>query len=488
MLNTEISGNVRTRNGVIPCPIVSRCTLAAVLGLCGILFSTAGCAPAHSGSARLPPGYVRGDGVITYSYVPNRYWTPEEARGILPYLCEYELFVWDDDLPLETFHQENVRRIDLAGRWSTAIMFYARHLRFRDEIINLMIRAYQHRQLFVLRDYWKPGDDHEPFDKTLDILLTLYNSRDRALTNPEGDRATGRQLINNILMVKTGDENFCSLKTKGLETIYAEFNRRIKDRIMDDGSRPFRHIRPWYNMVAWAAWDYGSCYATGPDDVTEHGRHKLPSNTEFIGVDTYDYWWHAIPYDPVDPVNRQKVLSRVHEWHHIRTHYFPEGVKTAVGKNSRDPATWTPEYWSDTHALLNAVRFACADKAMLIYIGLSSSIPGKTYTTPVETMDAYYDNLKAGPWVGLFWWTTAGKAHPTDFPVGTLAYVDKTLVNYTPEHPEGIPYPQEMLEKLHDQFLASRMRMFNDVVYNQFGHINRPDRPAISSVPQGDSK
>jgi len=34
-----------------------------------------------------------------------------------------------------------------------------------------------------------------------------------------------------------------------------------------------------------------------------------------------------------------------------------------------------------------------------------------------------------------------------------------------------------MLQKLHDGFLASRMRMFNEVVYNQFGYLNsRPGK------------
>lgn len=49
--------------------------------------------------------------------------------------------------------------------------------------------------------------------------------------------------------------------------------------------------------------------------------------------------------------------------------------------------------------------------------------------------------------------------------------------HYTPAHPEGIGYPREQLDKLHDEFIASRMRMFEDVVYNQFGHLNpRPGR------------
>jgi hypothetical protein len=156
-------------------------------------------------------------------------------------------------------------------------------------------------------------------------------------------------------------------------------------------------------MVAWAAWNYGSCWASGPDDLKQ-GREKLPANTEFIGVDTYDYWWHGIPYDPVLGENKDKVLKRVQQWHRIRTKYYPEGIRTKVCTDARNPETWTPQCWSDTHALMNALEFAKADNAMMIYIGLSSSILGKTYTTPTETMDAYYDNLKAGPWVGLSWW------------------------------------------------------------------------------------
>jgi len=406
--------------------------------------------------------------------VPNRYWTLEEAKGVLPYLCEYELMAWSGDKPLDAYHSENIRRIDLASQWSTAIMFYARHLDFRDEIINLMLRAYSHRQLFILRDYWQPGDDHEPFDKTLDLLTTLWTGRDRVFVSPEGDRATGRQLINNILMVKTGDENFCSLRTKGLEAIYRTFKQRIQARVID-GQRLFSHIKAWYNLVGWPAWNFGSCWASCQNDFTKHGRSKLPANTEFIGVDTYDYWPLAIGFDPIDPANRNKVLGRVAEWHSIRTQYYPEGVDTSVCKNANDPATWTPECWSDTHALTNAVRLAEADKAMMIYIALSSSLPGH-YTTPVETMDAYYDNCKAGPWVGLIWWTAVGKLHPKEVPLGTLGYIDKTLIHYTPEQPKGKPYTPKQLENLRNKFISSRKRMFDDVVYGQFGFINkRPD-------------
>ena len=432
----------------------------------------------------LPPGYVQGDEVVSYSYVPNKRWSRQEALGILPYLFEYELFAWDDKKPLEMFHEENVRRIDLASQWSTAIMFYARKMEFRDEIIHLMIRAFHRRQLIVLRDYWRPGDAHQPFDKTRDILKTLWANRDRPIVSPEGESATGRQLINNILMVKTGDEDFCRLQTEGLGTIYRTFAERVRDWQIDDGQRPFRHIKAWYNLVGFAAWDFGSCWASGPEDLTK-GRSKLPANTDCIGVDVYDYWWHGIPFDPAIPGNRAKVMDRVREWHEIRTKYFPAGVRTRVGENSRDPETWTPEFWSDTHALSNAIEFAGADKAMMIYIGLSSSLEKQTYTTPIETMDAYYNNLKEGPWVGLSWWTSVGGLHPKEYPLGTLGYVDQTLVHQTPEHPAGIPYARQELERIRQQFIASRKRMFEDVVYGQFGYLNRraSDGETASQTP-----
>ncbi len=423
-----------------------------------------------AGIRALGGGFVQGE-VVSYSYVPNWHWTPEEAQGILPYLCEYELMSWAGGRPLEAFHEENVRRIDIAGQWSTAIMFYARRLEYRDEIIRLMLRAYGHRQLFILRDYWQPGDKHEAFDKTTDILETLWASRDEVLVGPEGDRATGRQLINNILMVKSGDENFHGLGTKGLETIYRTFQERVQDREMD-GERPFAHIKSWYNMVGWAAWDYNGGWASSERDF-ERGRQKLPSNTQCIGVDTYDYWWLGIPYDPVDPANREKVLERVDEWHRIRTQYYPEGVETRVCKDAKDPTTWTAECWSDTHALLNGIRLAKADRAMMIYIGLSSSLEGH-HTTPIETMDRYFDNCKAGPWVGLIWWTSMGRLHPKENPLGTFGYVDRTLIHYTPEHPEGVPYSSEELDRWRDGFVASRMRMWRDVVYGQFGYLNGP--------------
>ena len=435
-----------------------------------VLTSATLCYADRYGVQALGRGFVKGD-VVSYSYVPNRYWTLEEAKGILPYLCEYELMAWSGRLPLKAFHEENVRRIDLAAQWSTAMMFYARRLDFRDEIVRLMLRAYHHRQLFILRDYWRPDDEHEPFDKTIDILEALWAQRDTMLVSPEGDRATGRQLIDNILMVKMGDEGFCSLGTKGLEASYATFKQRIQDRVMD-GEKPFAHIKAWYNLLGWAKWT-GSCWAGSEEDVTMHQRQKLPSNTEFIGVDTYDYWWLGIGFDPIDPANHKRVLARVDEWHSIRTQYYPEGLITRVCADGKDPSTWTAACWSDTHGMMNALDLAKADKAMMIYIGLSSSLRGQ-YTTPVETMDAYFDHCKAGPWVGLVWWTSVGRMHPKEDPLGTLGYVDETLVHYTPDCPQGKSYTREESQRLREKFLASRKRMFDDVVYGQFGFLNGP--------------
>jgi hypothetical protein len=444
-----------------------------ILLLCVILFvpSVYG-AQGKYGVESLGDGFVRGD-VVSYSYVPNKYWTLEEAIGICPYLCEYDLMAWDSDQPMENNHAENIRRIDQAAKWSTAIMFYAREPRFRDEIIRLMLHAYSYRQLFILRDYWSPGDEREAFYNTVVILSTLWDDRDKVLVSPEGDRASGRQLINNILMVKMGDEGFCSLRTGGLEIMCRAFQKWVQQRPMG-GEKPFTHIKSWYNEIAWSGWNYGSCWASNEKDQREFGRSPLPANLEFFGVDNYDYWWHNIGFDPIYPANHTRVLSRVREWHKIRTQYYPEGIETCVCRNANDPLTWTASCWSDTHAVLNGIRYARADKGMMLYIGLSSSLPNEMYTTPVETMDAYYDYCKAGPWVGLIWWTAAGREHPKQYPLGTLGYIDKTLIHYTPDHPKGIPYSQEDLNRLHDQFIASRMRMFRDVVYNQFGFLNGP--------------
>jgi hypothetical protein len=47
-------------------------------------------------------------------------------------------------------------------------------------------------------------------------------------------------------------------------------------------------------------------------------------------------------------------------------------------------------------------------------------------------------------------------------------------MHYTPEHPEGVPYSKEMLDYWHTEYVGLKMRMFRDVVHNQFRHLNGP--------------
>jgi hypothetical protein len=285
------------------------------------------------------------------------------------------------------------------------------------------------------------------------------------------------QLIHNILACKLGDEGLCGLGTEGLEKVFAEYDRRVRF-IEIDGRKPFRHIRGWYNMIAYSGLDFRGCYAAGASDVQEFGRHALPANTQVIGVDAYHFWGHSwSPFDPMAPgVSSSAVRAHSEEWQRIRTRYYPDGIDIHVCSNSHDPATWTPECFSDTHALIKAIEFAGAEEAMMWYIACSGQIKGMSYTTPPETMDAYYDNLKAGPWTGLSWWVFA------DFQEGGggvlfeggLRIVDRNLLHYTKEHLEGEPYSPEELERLRSGYIQSKMRMFRDVVYGQFGHLNGP--------------
>jgi len=434
-------------------------------------------AGSEDSSQTLPPGYVRGD-VVSYSYVPIRTWRPKEGIGILPYLFEYRLLTFEDDKPLEAFHEENVRRIDVAGKWSTAIMLYARHGHWRAEIINLMIRAFRHRQLIVLANYYdRQAKDGGPYQNVRDILETLWVNRDKILVNPEGDQATGRQLINNILANKCGDEGASGLGTAGLQKVFAEFDRVIRLRDMD-GQKPFRHIKAWYNMIGYAALDYNGPYAASQEDVDRHGRVKLPPNTQCIGVDVYHYWGHDwSPFDPADlSIPRERVRAHTREWHRLRTRYYPQGLKVRVGRDSHDPKTWIPEYWNDTHALMSALELGGAQDAMMWYIGVAGQLAGgksgaTTYTTPIETMEAYFDELKAGPWVGLSWWVFGDFSETCQ---GGLRYYDKTLKHYTPAHPAGKPYSKELLDYWHREYVSLKMRMFHDVVHRQFKHLNGP--------------
>src|SRR5690606_10504556 len=132
---------------------------------------------------------------------------------------------------------------------------------------------------------------------------------------PEGDRATGRQLIHNILANKCGDEGEAGLGTEGLREVYADFDRVVRLREMD-GQQPFRHIKAWYNMIGYAALDYNGAYAASEEDVAEHGRVKLPENAQCIGVDVYHYWGHKwSPFDPADlSIPREKVRAHSREW------------------------------------------------------------------------------------------------------------------------------------------------------------------------------
>ncbi len=416
----------------------------------------------------LPPGYVQGD-VVSYSYVPNKRWTLEEGKGKLPYLCEYGLMKHSDGIPLETYHKENVRRIDMASQWSTMIMFYARRPEYRDELVRLMLRAYSRRQLFCIRSYWSP-EDPEPYANGFELLEYLWKCRDDVLVNEEGNSATGRQLINNTAIVKLGDEGEAGLGTEGLRRIHEAFYERIQRRGMD-GQHPFQHIKAWYNMIGY--WD--GCYAATEADA-ERGRLVLPDNIECIGTDVYQWW--GLDWAPFDPygkgVDRARVRNVVDHWHDVFTRYYPEGV----AMRAREPGDQAGgvEKQNETHALLGAIELAEALRAMMIFIGVSAQLTGdvKSYTTPVETMDRYYDNLKAGPWIGLIWWFFNDDAGSE----GAVCYVDKTLTHYTPEHPQGEPYSAAMNDMLHDAFVASRRRMFEDVVYGQFGDLNGPKPPS----------
>jgi hypothetical protein len=427
----------------------------------------------------LPPGCVRGE-VVSHSYVPIRACPPKAGVGILPYLMEYYLMKWSGDRPLAAYHAENLRRIDIASQWSTAIMLYARKDEWRDELIHLMVRAFHRRQLLVIRCYYeskRPADDQ--YLQFRHLLEKLWEHRDRELVSPEGQRATGRQLINNLLACKLGDEGECGLGTAGLERVYGDYDRLIRLRTLD-GEQPFRHIRGWYNMLGYAALNYNGCYAASPTDVDRHRRVKLPPNTQAIGVDVYHYWFHKYsPFDPADlSIPRARVRAHSDEWQRLRTRYYPAGLRVGVCTNSQEPSTWTPACWNDTHALMSAIEMAGATNAEMWYIGVCGQLgPSKgdasTYTTPVETMESYFDHLKAGPWVALAWWVFGSEqtCH------GGLEYYDKTLRHYTPQHPKGEPYSAALLNYWHDAYLATKKRMFNDVVYGQFKHLNGPQPP-----------
>ncbi len=414
---------------------------------------------------KLPPGFVRGD-VVSYSYVPNRYWGRAEAIGICPYLSEYSLMKFDGDKPLEQCHDENIRRIDTASQWSTCIGLYNRYDYFRDEIINLMIRCFKNRQLIILDAV---PNDQKPekcaFRNLIAILDKLWENRDATLTSPEGDQATGRQLINNILMVKMGDEDLQGLKTQGLTDLFDRFKREVRDRRLN-GERPFAHIKTWYNEMHFGMGTYAANEEQLNKQNPNQGPQKWPANSEFIGVDTYHYWTpEHVPFDPDDPsVPRSRIIENAVAWQNVITRYYGPDFRVTFGDK------WDPKNRNDTHAMLQAIDLAGADRAMMIYIGNTDNLPNY-YTTPIETMDAFYDSIKAGPWVGLYWW----HYDPMDSNYnGAIDYLDKTLTRYKPGSKKRVPYTEVELEQYRQRFIASRMRMFNDVVYGQFGYLNGP--------------
>ncbi len=414
---------------------------------------------------KLPPGFVRGD-VVSYSYVPNRYWGRAEAIGICPYLFEYGIMKFEGDKPLEQYHDENIRRIDMVSKWSTCIGLYNRYDHFRDEIINLMIRCFKNRQLIILSAIPNPQKkSKDSLENLVAILETLWEHRDRELVSPEGDRATGRQLINNILAAATGDEGLSGLKTEGLAEINRMFKAKVKDRLLN-GERPFAHIKTWYNEMQFGMGTYAANEEQLNKQNPNQGPQKWPANSEFIGVDTYHYWTpEHVPFDPDDPsVPRSRIIENAVAWQNVITRYYGPDFRVTFGDK------WDPKNRNDTHAMLQAIDLAGADRAMMIYIGNTDNLPNY-YTTPIETMDAFYDSIKAGPWVGLTWYHF-DPSHP-EFN-GAIDYLDKTLTRYKPGSKKRVPYTEAELEQYRQRFIASRMRMFNDVVYGQFGYLNGP--------------
>ncbi len=414
---------------------------------------------------QLPPGYVRGD-VVSHSYVPNRNWGRAEAIGICPYLFEYGLMKFEGNNPLEQYHEENIRRIDMVSQWSTCIGLYNRYDYFRDEIINLMIRCFKNRQLIMLNAI---PNDQKPekcaLRNLIAILDKLWENRDTPLTSPEGDQATGRQLINNILMVSMGDENLQGLKTRGMTELFDRFKREVRDRLLN-GERPFAHIKTWYNEMHYGMGTYAANEEELNKDNPDRGPQRWPANSEFIGVDTYHYWTpEHVPFDPDDPfIPRSQIIERAVAWQNVITRYYGANFRVTFGDQ------WDPKNRNDTHAMIQAIDLAGANRAMMIYIGNTDNLPNY-YTTPIETMDAYYDSIKAGPWVGLSWW----HFDPSDPNFnGAIDYIDKTLARYDPKLKKRVPYTEAELEQYRQRFIASRMRMFNDVVYGQFGYLNGP--------------
>jgi len=61
-------------------------------------------------------------------------------------------------------------------------------------------------------------------------------------------------------------------------------------------------------------------------------------------------------------------------------------------------------------------------------------------------------------------------------------------MHYTPQSPEGVPYSDKMLDYWHNEYVNVKMRMFHDVVYNQFAHLNGPLPKKIDLKLKGQNK
>ena len=398
-------------------------------------------------SFALERGFVQGD-AVSYSFVPNQYWTMNEGKNKLPYLCEYQPLKMTSD-EIEPFHDENIQRIDIISQWSTALMFYARREHWNAELIDLMIRGYQKRQLFIIRCYARPNED-EPFANLIDLLNRLWKNRDQVLTNPEGDQATGRQLINNILAVKMGDENLRGLGTDGLGTLYRIFMESITNAEMG-GEFPFQHIKPWYNLMGY----FMNIYAANEEDVSR-GQIPLPKNTQFIGVDVYHYWIK----DAIDPLtlDANHLYYWAQWWQDVETRYYPGGLKLISGCDQ-----WRPECRNDTHALSDAIKNANAEQAMMFYIGVTGWIDDYSYPSPIEIYEAYFHNLCKGPWVGLAWWLFGDFKNIR----GGEHFINRSVYN-----PLDTDYPIDVQDYYYHRYVDSKINMFREVVYEQFRHLN----------------
>ncbi|MGQ9591065.1 MAG: hypothetical protein ACUVYA_12310 [Planctomycetota bacterium] len=92
------------------------------------------------------------------------------------------------DRPLEDSRAEDVRRIDIASRWATAIMLAARCGEWRDALIHLVLLTFRRRRLIVIRGYHEAHRraaeaSRGPYANLRGILGRLWASCEEVLTN-----------------------------------------------------------------------------------------------------------------------------------------------------------------------------------------------------------------------------------------------------------------------------------------------------------------